>query len=88
MSSDTMFEPIDDEQVDCAWMSVDASWRMSGRLPPFLNLPQPVIQHFFPTGTAVAGRQAVLTHSLRSKGRSSLSNAKSLENCFGLRYRG
>lgn len=88
MSSETMLEPIDDEQVDCAWISVDASWRICGRLPPFLVLPQPVIQHFFPTGGSVAGRQAVLRHSLRSKGRSSLSNAKSLENCFGRLYCG
>merc|ERR1719293_232470 len=28
MSSDIMFEPIDDEQVDCEWISVDASWRI------------------------------------------------------------
>merc|ERR1719362_1307301 len=60
-------------------MSTDASWRVRGRLPPELKVPHPVIQHFFPTAGADAGRQAVFTHWSRVKGRSSLSNMMSFE---------
>merc|ERR550525_874063 len=88
MSSVIAVEPYADLHSAFDLMSTAASGRMSGRFPADDNVPHPVIQHFAPTCGETEGKQAVFTHSLRSKGLSSLSNSRSLLTLDGRLYCG